>query len=193
MSGVSGKPRIPIAWWAIAAVLLVAGAAFLMLVGRSTQQKTLSYSAFLDQVDAGHVASVTFTGTDISGQLKRPPGINGNNTTPSTFRSKVPDFGDPGLIPELRSHHVAITVAVPSSWAWLLSRLPLPMLLFLAVMIIVAFVRILRGGAAAPASGPMAFPAHGIMGLVSRLFAPREEPPRTGDGAEKRKPDTEAP
>jgi hypothetical protein len=103
-----------------------------------------------------------------------------------TFRSRVPDFGDPTLIAELRKQHVVIEVYSPSQWLSLIGRLPWPMLLFLGVMIVVGLVRLLRGGQAQ--SGPAAtmFPGHRIIGLVSGLFGkqPQAASPSTRDGDE---------
>ena len=36
------------------------------------QTGPMPYSTFLDQLEAGNVASVTFQGTEIDGRLKRP-------------------------------------------------------------------------------------------------------------------------
>jgi hypothetical protein len=48
------------------------------------------------------------------------------------------------------------------------------MLVFLGVVLVAAVVRLMRGGKATP--GPAAsMPAHGMMGLVSGLFAKRDQ------------------
>jgi ATP-dependent Zn protease len=138
------------------------------------------YSTFLDQLKAGNIASVTFQGTEIHGRYKHPldsadSAPASSTVPPDTFSSRVPDFGDPTLIPELRRQHVAIDVSSPSQWAALLARIPWPMLLFLGAVMIAALVRLLRGRKAQ--SGPAAptLPAHGMIGLVSGLFAKRHE------------------
>lgn len=90
------------------------------------------------------------------------------------------------MIPELRKQQVVIDVTAPSPWAWLLGRVPWPMLAILAVMLVAAFTRMLRGGRVVPGSAGPAMPAHGmgIIGLLSGLFAGQrataERP--TGDG-----------
>jgi ATP-dependent Zn protease len=182
-------------WWkrppfwfiVIAAVLLL-----VVLVIEQTDKPALTpYSAFLDQLDAGNVASVTFQGTQIDGRYKRA--LDGAPTSGSvqrdTFRSRVPDFGDPTLIPGLRKQHVVINVDSPSQWTSLLARLPWPMLLFLGVAIIAGFVRLMRGGKAQSGSVAPTLPAHGMMGLVSRLFAKRDQTasPPTNDSGEPKK------
>jgi len=141
------------------------------------------YSTFLDQVEAGNVASVTFQGTEIHGRYKHPldSAPSGGTVPRDTFSSRVPDFGDPTLIPALRKQHVAIDVSPPSQWAALLARIPWPMLLFLGAVMIAALVRLLRGGKVQSGPAVPTLPAHGMIGLVSGLFAKRnqaESPPK---------------
>lgn len=169
-------------WWkrppfwfiVIAAALLLS-----VLVIEQTDKPALSpYSVFLDQLDAGNVASVAIQGTEIDGRYKHPldsASLSGTKVRRDTFRSRVPDFGDPSLIPELHKQHVVIDVSSPSSWTSLLAHLPWPMLLFLGVAIIAGLVRLMRGGKAQAGSVVSALPAHGMMGLVSRLFAKQEQ------------------
>ena len=58
----------PLVW--IVCVVLVAFAVFgLTQIG--SRPTTIRYSDFLDQLDAGNVASVTFAGTQIDGQFKQ--------------------------------------------------------------------------------------------------------------------------
>ena len=118
---------------------------------------TVRYSDFLDQLDAGNIASVTLAGTQIDGHFRQPvAGTSANNGAPLTvFRSRAPDFGDPTLLMELRKQHVAIGVA-SSRWlgtgaaailgvlaAFLLAK---PMLLIIAAAFIAGLVRVARGG-----------------------------------------------
>jgi hypothetical protein len=136
------------------------------------------YGVFLDQLAAGNVASVTFQGTEINGRFKRPPAqATGGAPLREVFHSRVPDFGDLSLIPELRRQQVVIDVAAPSLWTWLLGRVPWPMLAIVAVMLVAAFARLLRGGPMVSGSTGSASPAHGLgpMGLLTGLFA-RERP-----------------
>lgn len=58
--------RIHRVWWVIAIVVVV------MMIGAAIFEKAsepapMSYGSFLDQLDAGNVASVTFQGTAIDG------------------------------------------------------------------------------------------------------------------------------
>jgi ATP-dependent Zn protease len=159
-------------------VVIVAVLLLVVLVIEQTDKPTLTpYSAFLDQLEAGNVASVTFQGTQINGRYKRPldGATKSGPVQRDTFSSRVPDFGDPTLIPELRKQHVVVNVNSASQWTSLLTRLPWPMLLFLGVAIIAGFVRLMRGGKVQSGSAASALPAHGMMGLVSRLFAKRDQ------------------
>jgi ATP-dependent Zn protease len=121
-------------------VLLAAFAVFEM----SDRPSATPYGMFLDQLDAGNVASVTFQGTDINGRWKRAP----DNAQSDAFRSRVPEFGDSSLVPELRRQRVTIDVVSPSQWMSVLGRLPFPLLIIGGVVLIALVVRFVRGGKA---------------------------------------------
>ena len=164
--------RPPVWFIAIVALALIGVAVF----KQTDQPAATPYSMFLDQVEAGNVASVTFQGAEINGRFKRP--LDG--TQRDTFSTQAPDVGDPTLIPALRKQHVAIDVRAPSPWTSVLTRIPWPMLVFLGVVLVAALVRLMRGGKAQPGSTAAALPSHGMMGLLSGLFArqrPGENPP----------------
>jgi hypothetical protein len=178
-------------WWkrppfwfiGIATVLLLVGYG----IGHMDKPALASYSAFLDQLEAGNVASVTFHGTQIEGRYKPPAEAvpSSSGVQQGTFSSRVPDFGDPTLIPELRRHHVVIEVSSPSQWTSLLSHLPWPMLLVLGVAILAGAIRLMRGGKMQSESAASALPAHGMVGMVSSLFAkPGQSMPPTKDNDE---------
>jgi len=160
----------PTVWFVAIVVVALIGVA---VVKQTDQPAATPYSTFLDQVEAGKIASVTFEGMEIVGRFK-PPSANapaGGTAQRDSFRSLVPDVGDPTLIPVLRKQHVAIDVAPPSAWTWLLGRVPWPMLIFVGVMLAIGFVRLLRGGKAQAGSAASTLPAHGMIGLLSGLFA----------------------
>jgi ATP-dependent Zn protease len=162
----------PPVWLLGAALLALAAFGIVEMIGRPA---VTPYGTFLDQLDAGNVASVTFQGTQIEGRYKNPVGntaVNGAKQQ-TTFRSRVPEFGDPALLPELRKEHVAIDVVTSSNWTSLLARLPWPMVVFLAFILIAGFVRLTRGGSAPSPAGAM--PMHGMIGLLSGLFGSRSE------------------
>jgi len=183
-------------WWkrppfwfiVLAVVVLLVVAVF----EQTSKGAVTPYSKLFDQIEAGNVASVTFCGTEIVGQFKHPLDNSPSTGTAqgNAFRSRLPDFGDPTLIPELRRQHVVIDVTTPSAWTWLAGRVPWPMLIFLGALLVAGLVRLARGGKAPSGSATPTLPAHGIMGLVSRLFAKPEQsasPPRNdGDGPKSR-------
>jgi hypothetical protein len=169
---------------AVAAVL-----AF-VIVERLGGPAATPYSTFLDQLDAGNVASVTFQGTQIDGRFKHPltAATSDGSKQNDTFRSRVPDFGDSSLIPELRKQHVAIDVTSSSQWTSWLGRLPWPMVIILGAILIAGLVRLARGGK--PTVSPLSMhPMGGMVGLVSGLFGrqPTESPPMQDTGELKRR------
>ena len=161
---------------AIAAVLLLIGVGIEIRTGGRVAP--MAYGAFLDQVDAGAIASVTIQGTEIRGRFKQPP----NSLPREPFDTRVPDFGDITLIPELRKQHVAIEVNAPSPWTSVLAHLPWPMLVILGVALVAGAIRLARGGTGRSGSSA-SMPSHGVMGLVSGLLAkqdPAASPPTRG-------------
>ena len=139
------------------------------------------YSRFLDQLDAGNVASVTFAGTEIEGHFKHPvANADSKGKAQESFRSQVPAFGDPTLLPELRKERVAINVVSSSNWTAWLSRLPWPMVVFLAFILIAGVARLARGrsapssGGSASAGAPM--PMQHMAAKLSGLFGKQKQP-----------------
>ena len=141
----------------------------------------MPYSTFLDQLDAGNVASLTFKETQIDGIFRHPVdgAISTGTTKRDTFSTRMPDFGDAALIPELRKQQVVIDVNVPSAWAWLLGRIPLPILIFLGAMVVGGLVRLVRAGKAQSGS---AMPMQGMMGLLAGLFGKQQQAPNRPAG-----------
>ena len=163
-------------WWRRPPVLLlgiaVVALVIFAIVEMAGRPAATPYGTFLDQLDAGNVASVTLQGTEINGRFKHPVNVAApDGAVPAnTFRTRVPDFGDPSLIPELRKQQVAIDVASSSSWTRLLAGIPLPMLLFLGFIVVAAIVRFMRGGKVQSASAMPMHPMQGMIGLISGLF-----------------------
>lgn len=163
-------------WFAVIAAIIILLLGFVMM--KRGQSPAIPYGVFLDQLEAGNVVSVTFEGTQLDGRFKHPvKGISFADKAQqdqTAFTSQVPQFGDPALIAELRKQRVAIDVGAPSAWSWtgLLAHVPWPMLFIIGAALVAAFVRLLRGGRPGGSAGK---PQHGMMGLVSGLFAKREE------------------
>jgi cell division protease FtsH len=169
--------------------IVISGALILLIVvavNELARPAPMPYSAFFDQLEAGNVASVTLRGTELTGRFKRPVDATLPTGTMQrdTFVSRVPEVGDPTLVPELRKQRVVIDVSQPSLWTWLLGRVPWPMLLFIGAMIVAAFARIVRRGRAQAGPTASTLPVHGMIGLLSSLFGTRRQPqpgpPRNG-------------
>jgi ATP-dependent Zn protease len=173
-------------WWGIgiaAVLILIIGAVIVQVV----KSAPIAYGLFLDQLDAGNVASLTFKGTEIDGRFKH--GLDSTTANGSarqdTFHSRAPDFGDPTLIPELRKQHVVIDVtSSSSSWMQWFAGIPVPMLLFIGAALIAGLVRLVRGGKVQSGAAMPMHPMQGMMGLVSGLFGKQQQAgtPPTQDG-----------
>ena len=151
-------------------VILLGGAAFgIVEFSNRPNPAALSYSDFLAQLDAGNVASVSFNGTLVDGKFKRPVGQTVTNGTgeKSIFRSEVPAIGDPTLLPELRQQHVIIDVATSSGWLSWLGRLPWPMVVILAFILVAGLIRFVHGKKTDTSS---VMPTHPMVGLITGLF-----------------------
>jgi cell division protease FtsH len=124
-----------IALWVVVALFLVV--LFNVFQPSNTQNSTsqIAYSSFLDEVNNGHVQSVTITGQDITGSTKDGKG----------FETYAPE--DPSLVSKLTAANVSVTakpegdtmnpfLRVLISWA--------PMLLIIGVWIF--FMRQMQGG-----------------------------------------------
>ncbi|MDE2167671.1 MAG: ATP-dependent metallopeptidase FtsH/Yme1/Tma family protein [Alphaproteobacteria bacterium] len=176
MGKTTGTESIHRPWWRswrlIWVVIVAAALASLaaVVVEKTSQQAPIAYSAFLDQLDAGNVAGVTFQGSEIDGRFKHPL----DNAPSDTFRSRVPDIGDPALIAELRKQHIVIDVGSPSQWTRLLAGLPWPMLFFVGMALVSGLVRLIRGGKPSSASTTPMHPMQGMIGLASGLFAKKD-------------------
>jgi len=170
--------------WVLGLVLLV-----LVIAGiteKINKPAAVPYSDFLYQLDAGNVASVTFRGTRIDGRFKHPIGETAltGTTQRNVFRSQVPDFGDPTLMPELREEHVAIDVITSSNWVAWFGRLPWPMLVFLVAVLVAGFARLVRGRKAQPNAAMPMHPMQGMFGLLSAFSGWKQQPsdpPQHGD------------
>ena len=156
------QPR-PKTRWYKRPVLWISGVILLVLAGFIAAQMgghaaSLRYSEFLDQLDADNVAGVTFAGTQIDARLRQPivDKTSKDASLSSAFRTRIPDFGDPRLLSELRTKHVAIAVASSSQWfgvggiaivgtvaAVIIAK---PMLLIIAAGFIAGLIRVMRGG-----------------------------------------------
>jgi cell division protease FtsH len=146
------KNNIHWIWWVIALGLLVWN--IIALLPKSKPDLTIPYSTFINQVDAGNVASVQISGGQITGKFNKsvpdtqvltvvPSQAAGSlnatssSTTYQDFSTTFPEVeGDPNLMTALRSHNVVVNVSPPPDP--LLSMLvstALPLLLFVIVLV----------------------------------------------------------
>jgi cell division protease FtsH len=155
--GPGGTPRrfLPSwLWWVVLAGLL-AWNAYALLVPKAPPAAALNYTDFLNQVQAGNVASVTIAGQQVDGTFKQevlwPPQAQGNpapnqGQTPaqqptnySHFTTVIPANGNEALLQLLQSKTVNITVRDVSGGNWLLdlimSILPLALMVGFLVML----------------------------------------------------------
>jgi len=184
-------------WLAVAVVAALAATIAVTIVGRRNAPPNLPYSAFLDQLEAGNVTSVTFQGLSFDATLKRAvtvPLVRGEGVR-DHVASRMPDFGDPSLLPELRREHVVIVVNASSAgslWSSLLVRIPwTPVLIGLVVVVGAGFMRLRRGGQTQPGAG-LGATAPGWLGLLSGAFGkPRSANPQPREGGDLERVDRE--
>jgi cell division protease FtsH len=117
-------------WWVVLLALLVWN--LLVFLPQGTPEVTLPYSNFIDQVEKGNVASVTITGSTITGTFVNAitapattpaagttPTAPAAGTTPTTYTEFTTTFpsvtGDANLIPLLQANGVQINVTPPTS------------------------------------------------------------------------------
>jgi cell division protease FtsH len=158
-------------FWIVALIVVISWNIANLINSRPNTNPIIAipYSVFIDQLNSGNVAKVSFQGNAVTGTLKHaitfnpatssvaqpsasapasssasaqaspsaPPqaapsqGIgltsrNSNQTqTSDRFSTRVPDFGDPALLPELKSQNVEIDVNAeqgPSIWVVILTQ-----------------------------------------------------------------------
>ena len=100
--------------------------------------ESMSYSSFVEKVDAGMVETARIKDHEVSGQYRNLQGDL------RTYQVTIPD--DPGLTQRLIDHHVEVDVSKPEEVPFLLSVLIswFPMLLLIAVWVF--FMRQMQGG-----------------------------------------------
>jgi cell division protease FtsH len=151
--GTPPRPKFSWIWWVILLALLVWN--LLVFLPQGTPEVTLPYSSFIDQVEKGNVASVTITGSTITGTFNTAipapattpapgttPTAPAAGTTPTTYTEFTTTFpsvtGDANLIPLLQANGVQINVTPPTSpIISLLLTTILPIGLLAIVMIVI--------------------------------------------------------
>ncbi len=150
-SGRSPHPNRPkfsslsksLALWLL--IILLPLTIYQLFMPRERSTVDVKYSEFVEQLDAGNVASVTITDRQLAGELKESARTTTEGTarTYKEFRTVLP-FEDPDLVRSMQSHGVSVEAkAAPINWftqvlAWL------PWILIIAFWIF--FVRQIQGG-----------------------------------------------
>src|SRR5205809_1688182 len=164
------RPR----FWITLAILFAANIVISNVLFSAGQAPTvtISYNAFLDQVNASNVASITSTGEAISGVAKKP--VKDSSGTSSTkFQTQRPSFATDDLEAMLQQHDVVINAKDPNAstplWETLLFSFGPTILLVLGFLYLSR-----RAGAPGPGGDPRSlrhcrarpFSAHASPGMV---------------------------
>ena len=142
------------------------------MVEQTSRPAAIPYGNFLDQLDAGNVANISFHGTEVEGRFKQPL----KQGAADTFRTRTPDFGDPSLVPELRRRQVAIDVVSSTSWLRWLGGIPLPMLFFVGAILVAGVVRLVQGRNDQGSPTMPMHPMQGMIAIVSSFFSAKKAP-----------------
>jgi cell division protease FtsH len=153
------RPLLPSwAWWLLLAGTLIWNL-YALFAPKTAPTVALPYTTFVQQVQAGNVASVTMTGQNIEGTLKQPIGAptdasqaptgapapvaspTAAATAPVTytqFTTVIPAYGHDRLLPLLEQQDVTVTAKDTSGGSWLLDLLisVLPTALFIGVLLL---------------------------------------------------------
>ena len=145
-------PMRTVRFWIVLAVLFLLNVIISQIAFSAAQAPTvtISYNAFLDQVNEGNVVSVTSTGESITGTTKTA--VKDSSGTSSTkFQTQRPSFANDDLETSLRSRNVVINAKDPNPpppiWLTLLSSFG-P-----AILIVGAFLYFSRRAGQAGAGG----------------------------------------
>jgi cell division protease FtsH len=130
-------------------VLAVVIVLVFIIDSRNIQHQPIDQSVFFAQLDAGNIADVTISGTEVRGEFKESvplkDGIEVSDFAMTISQGAAPDFAKE--LRELSNGELAYRAEVPSNWALYLIPL-VPWILFIA-LIYFLFIRPLRGGGGA--------------------------------------------
>ncbi len=92
----------------------------------------VSYTAFVQQVQAGNVSSVTLSDNSVTGTFKTPVRSDIADQTSTHFTTSIPNLNSENTVPLLEQHGVKVVVDNNSSNIWIgLLQLFLPVLLLI--------------------------------------------------------------
>jgi cell division protease FtsH len=114
-------PQTPFTWLPFALIGVLMLFAYLAfqpngLWGEPIYQ--MPYSAFKAEIAANNVKEVQLHGREVDGSLNKRAPSQPSNIQGTRFHTRVPDFGDDGLLPALEQHGVKVTVADSSRGGW---------------------------------------------------------------------------
>ena len=138
-----GGSRISALTWTVLGLVLVFFLIWIFTSNNSTSQTDkLSYTAFLDQVQAGNVSKITVSGNNkVQGNLIQPLEVKtagSENVSASQFVTYLPPIADPGLFPLLRERNVEVNISPTDSTSWLriiIDILPIAALLVIGYLL----------------------------------------------------------
>jgi cell division protease FtsH len=164
-------------WWVLLALFAINWIVSAMLLGPAPRP-AVSYTFFVQQVDAGNVKEITSTADRIEGVFKRempyPPGAQDAKQV-DRFSTQRPSFADDALFQKLQSHGVVVNANPPDKgppvWEQVLLGFG-PTLLFIGLM-----VWFFRRSAAAGGLGGIG----GIGRSRAKLYQPEGGPRTTFD------------
>src|SRR5260370_5338845 len=102
-------------FWILLAILFAANLVISQVLMSAGQEPTVtvSYNAFLDEVNAGNVVSVTSTADSITGVTKKPVADQSSGTKSTKFQTQRPAFANDDLETLLRQHNVVMNAKDP--------------------------------------------------------------------------------
>src|SRR5947207_3549309 len=103
-------------FWITLAILFAANILItnVVMAAFQTPTVTISYNAFLDQLNSGNVVSITSTGDSIIGTTKTA--VKDTSGTSSTkFQTQRPEFATDDLLAVLQQHNVVINAKDPNA------------------------------------------------------------------------------
>jgi len=140
-------------FWIMLAILFAANLLITQVLTSASQSPTvtISYNAFLAQVEANNVVSVTSTGESINGVTKASVADQSSGTKSTKFQTQRPAFATDDLETLLQQHNVVINAKDPNAatplWVTLLFSFG-P-----AILLVLGFLYLSRRAASAGAGG----------------------------------------
>jgi cell division protease FtsH len=110
---------------AILGVILLALLA-ISLFSRGGSKPQIPYTKLETLIEQGKVADVELRGHELSGRFTAAQKLSPERPAAETFQSRIPDFGDTGILGLLKKHNVPVNVvnAQGNGWTGLLGLLP---------------------------------------------------------------------